>query len=39
MEYDGGQHPDCDDVAVEDSLTLFVNDVRIATLIAGRQNS
>ena len=34
MDYDGGQHPDYDDVAVEDSLTLFVNDIRIATLIA-----
>jgi FdhD protein len=34
MDYDGGQRPDYDDVAVEDSLTLFVNDVRIATLVA-----
>ncbi|HYA32978.1 MAG TPA: formate dehydrogenase accessory sulfurtransferase FdhD [Candidatus Bathyarchaeia archaeon] len=34
MDYIGGQRPDYDDVAVEDSLTLFVNDVRIATLVA-----
>jgi len=34
MDYDGGERPDYDDVAVEDSLTLFVNDIRIATLIA-----
>jgi FdhD protein len=34
MNYEGGQRPDHDDVAVEDSITLFVNDMRIATLIA-----
>jgi formate dehydrogenase accessory protein FdhD len=34
MDYGGGQRPDYDDVAVEDSVTLFVNDMRIATLIA-----
>src|SRR5665647_22679 len=34
MDYEGNQRPDHDDVAVEDSITLFVNDMRIATLIA-----
>ncbi len=34
MDYEGNQRADCDDVAVEDSITLFVNDTRIATLIA-----
>jgi FdhD protein len=34
MDYEGNQRLDYDDVAVEDSLTLFVNDTRIATLIA-----
>jgi len=33
MDYEGNQRPDYDDVAVEDSVTLFVNDMRIATLI------
>jgi FdhD protein len=32
-DYEGNQRADCDDVAVEDSITLFVNDTRIATLI------
>jgi len=34
MDYEGDQRPDYDDVAMEDSITLFVNDMRIATLIA-----
>ncbi|MDD1720573.1 MAG: formate dehydrogenase accessory sulfurtransferase FdhD [Euryarchaeota archaeon] len=34
MDYDGGERPDYDEVAVEDSITLFVNGMRIATLIA-----
>ena len=34
MDYEGNQRADNDDVAVEDSVTLFVNDMRIATLIA-----
>src|SRR5660397_288796 len=34
MDYEGNQRPDHYDVAVEDSITLFVNDMRIATLIA-----
>jgi FdhD protein len=34
MDYKGNQRADCEDVAVEDSITLFVNDTRIATLIA-----
>jgi FdhD protein len=34
MDYEGNQRADIDDVAVEDSITLFVNDMRIATLIA-----
>jgi FdhD protein len=38
MDYEGVQRPDYDDVAVEDSLTLFVNDVRIATLIASPED-
>jgi FdhD protein len=38
MDYEGAQRPDYDDVAVEDSLTLFVNDIRIATLIASPED-
>ncbi|MGZ4848953.1 MAG: formate dehydrogenase accessory sulfurtransferase FdhD [Halobacteriota archaeon] len=34
MDYAGNERPDNDDVAVEDSITLFVNGMRIATLIA-----
>ncbi|MGZ4943142.1 MAG: formate dehydrogenase accessory sulfurtransferase FdhD [Halobacteriota archaeon] len=34
MNYEGGERPDYDDVAVEESITLFVNGMRIATLIA-----
>jgi formate dehydrogenase assembly factor FdhD len=34
MDCEGNQRADIDDVAVEDSITLFVNDMRIATLIA-----
>ena len=34
MDYEGNKRSDYDEVAVEDSITLFVNDVRIATLIA-----
>jgi FdhD protein len=34
MDYEGNQRTDYDDVAVEGSITLFVNDVRIASLIA-----
>lgn len=34
MDYEGGERSDYDDVAVEDSITLFVNGMRIATLIA-----
>ncbi len=34
MDYEGGERPDNDEVAVEDSITLFVNSLRIATLIA-----
>ncbi len=34
MDYAGGERPDYDEVAVEDSITLFVNGMRIATLIA-----
>ncbi len=38
MDYEGGQRPDYDDVAVEEGITLFVNGVRIATLIASPSN-
>ncbi|HXY87712.1 MAG TPA: formate dehydrogenase accessory sulfurtransferase FdhD [Candidatus Acidoferrales bacterium] len=34
IRYDGAEYSDYDDVAVEDSITLFVNDIRIATLVA-----
>jgi FdhD protein len=34
VRYDGAEYSDYDDVAVEDTITLFVNDIRIATLIA-----
>jgi len=34
MDYEGNQRADCDEVAIEESVTLFVNDMRIATLIA-----
>ncbi len=34
MDYDGDERPDYDEVAIEDSITLFVNGMRIATLIA-----
>ncbi len=38
MDYEGGERSDYDDVAVEDSITLFVNGMRIATLIASPSN-
>ncbi|HYA60865.1 MAG TPA: formate dehydrogenase accessory sulfurtransferase FdhD, partial [Candidatus Acidoferrum sp.] len=34
IRYDGAQYSDYDDVAVEDTITFFVNDMRIATLVA-----
>jgi len=34
IRFDGTEYSDYDDVAVEDTITLFVNDIRIATLIA-----
>ncbi len=34
MDYEGNQRADYDDVAVEDSITLFINDVRLVTLSA-----
>ncbi len=34
MNYEGDERQDVDEVAVEDSITLFVNGTRIATLIA-----
>ncbi len=34
MNYEGDERSDYDEVAVEDSVTLFVNGMRIATLIA-----
>jgi len=34
IRYDGAEYSDYDDVAVEDTITLFVNDIRIATLVA-----
>ncbi len=34
MNYEGKKRQDVDEVAIEDSITLFVNGMRIATLIA-----
>ncbi|HYA61543.1 MAG TPA: formate dehydrogenase accessory sulfurtransferase FdhD [Candidatus Acidoferrum sp.] len=34
IRYDGAEYSDYDDVAVEDTITLFLNDIRIATLVA-----
>jgi FdhD protein len=34
MDYEGNQRADYDDVAVEDGITLFVNDERLVTLSA-----
>ena len=39
IRYDGAEYSDYDDVAVEDTITLFVNDIRIATLIASPEHA